>query len=1228
MFSNPLFETGSRENINESFDTYNENFSFKPPQGEVLLEQARTSINNLMLKFDKPKKGEKKEEEEDDFRLLTESFMINLDKLNASQITMKPLDIDLNEKSPYKQQFSEQQTSGSPIKFQPMPSLSPILLQKSDNFQQKPLVLTADETPKGFSQKFPSNISQQNENFTMTNEIKTQNLETQNKFLEQSLEKLHDDHNHLLSVNEGLHQKIRALEAEKTQIFQKNMDDLANIQSLSQQLRLYQDQTSNNSQEFVMKKQALTLQYEKQIQELKDTIRLNEDLLRKSVNKDTLYEALQVQMDGFQTSNKNLQGQLNEVLNMLDNSKEKFIEKEASLMRMIETLQREVEGYRLKEANYTEELRKLKKIKEFYEENHELNERKLKEYEVLLERKEGEITRYRSFEMEYETMKQGLEKNTHELQDKYYENEEDLLKYRTENQALEGMNKELKHNIEMLTDSLKSLQKKFEDNEGALVEKEMGYRDKYMRIEELYKNSKEIIENYNRQLEDYKMEKELLIKQLFEERSRNQQERMSFSDQKRFYEENMKKYEGGVMEKEHKIKDLMNDLIQKESFIRMSTNDKNQEFERIKNEYFKLLEKKEAEIKEIRMKNEVFSNEREVLAMKIRDLDQGIMDREGVIRSYDRKSKEYEEKMKKMHEENERILRETKEMHQHKTLLLETKIQQLQENFDRLSKQIQGETEIKREYDEKIKRAELITSSPNKSFNPFVKESPEKKLTVQSEIRNVSKEMHKEYQKIGQKDNLEVMRENIGKSLEKVNYNKDSYNYNIDSQKTFQKDNYSFNVDSQKPIQRENLSNNYNKDLYYKESQKEPNKDYYYKDLHKESPKEPKKDLIYEAKTLGNPTIRSPEPSNIKQTYTYEQKSSSNQGFSDPSHISYDQKTYTTTKGHSDTHKFITTSQDKTNKKTDVFIKKETIREEEIVQEVTNLKNEVFEVLKQYQKLLAAIQVKKVSSGNLKKYIGDNLHNIFLNYSKILFIFFKPNENFVNLLNLNLYIDKPEEIKRKIFSKSQYLSFKDIYLQTGGIKEKEINEMMRNCNDFILEFYEFIKRKPENQAHQNKIQPKPSRESTKISELYCGKCNGVFPIEIYRTHITTCDFYKGGKIYEEDVLTKNVSFSVKNQRFSLMKLSEMMGYRINELTDGESKQKVMNLISNVRSLNIDEYREHLTRDVKELINMKIPNNNNDGSFGVLLNRFLTVLENKKEIGVEPANNHLDNIHSD
>ena len=60
MFTNPLFE-GSKDNTNESFDTYHENFTFKTvPQGEVLLDQARNSINNLMLKFEKPKKNDKK----------------------------------------------------------------------------------------------------------------------------------------------------------------------------------------------------------------------------------------------------------------------------------------------------------------------------------------------------------------------------------------------------------------------------------------------------------------------------------------------------------------------------------------------------------------------------------------------------------------------------------------------------------------------------------------------------------------------------------------------------------------------------------------------------------------------------------------------------------------------------------------------------------------------------------------------------------------------------------------------------------------------------------------------------------------------------------------------------------------------------------------------------------------------------------------------------------------
>ena len=1179
MFTNPLFENNaSREITNESFDdTYNENYTFKPPQNEVLLEQARNSINNLMLKFDKPKKegNPRREEEEDDFKLLSESFLINLDKLNASHISMKPMDIDLNAASPHKHISSISQVQN---KLEQTQTVSPILQQRpvhQTGFgaqNQKPLEEVQSKPQVTLNQQSPEEIR------------KIQNLENQNRFLEQTLEKFHQDQNHLLGENENLQRRIRELELEKSKISQKNMEDLANIQSLTQQLRVYQEQTSQTSQEFLIKKQGLTQQYERQIQELRETIQLNEDLLRKSINKETLYEAVKVQMEDLQRSNNELQGRLSEVLTMLETSRDKFNDKERSLMGMIETLQKENENYRVKEMEYGEEIKKLREGKDYFEENHEKYERRIREFTVLLERKEAELMRYRGVEAEFETMKAGLEKNTHELQNKYYENEEALLRFKTENMALEGVNRELKQNIDMMNETLKSLKRKMEENDGVTVEKEMGYRDKYMKLETLYKNSKEIIENYSSQLEDYKMEKELLIKQLFEEKSRNQQERMSFTDQKRYYEENMKKFEGGIQDKEGKIKHLMNDLLQKESFIRNSIYDKNQEFERIKNEYLKLMENKEKEMQEIRAKTEILLQEKESAGAKAKEIDQTILEKEGIIRSYERKVKEYEQNIKTIQEDNERILRETREMQQHKTLLLENKVQQLQENLDRMSKQVLGESQLRKEYEEKVRNYEMkvniqgSSSSVNvnktnisnvqatsvgRSFNPFFRESPESKgvVQIQSEIRvSPTTEIEKNYANFRQSD----IRSNNEKDLQKLNYNRESYGfYSPDPQKNIiKKETVQSNVNMEvftSPSETIKIKNNEN--IYLKEKE-------YNKDIYRESSKSGYNTENF--KYVNSPPIHTQTPetlTNQKQTYVMDNKTFKNQE-----------------------------TKPEIQKKPDIFLKKDTIREEEIFQEVTKLKNEVFEALQNYQKVLAAIQVKKVSSSNLKKYIGDNLQHVFLDYSKILFVFFKPNENFINLLNLNLYIDKPEEIKKKIFSKNQYLSFKDIYLQTGGPKEKEINEMMANCNDFILEFYEFIKRKIEKETHYKvKIaQSNQNTETSKATELYCGRCNGVFPMEIYRTHITTCDIYKG--------------VEVKNTNNSIAKICENLGNHINEFQDSESRQKIMNLISNVKSLKIEDYRDYLIRDVKEMLGIK---NMSNGLFAVL-SRLLTVLENKKE----------------
>jgi len=139
----------------------------------------------------------------------------------------------------------------------------------------------------------------------------------------------------------------------------------------------------------------------------------------------------------------------------------------------------------------------------------------------------------------------------------------------TKLKGLETENNELKQILNQLQDSFSISNSNLEQKDSFLMEKESAFREKYQRLEDLYTNSKEIIDSYKKEMEDYKLEKDLLIKQLLEEKSRNQQERVSFSGQRTIFEETARKYEQGINEKEQKIKGLIDDLTQKEFFIRI-----------------------------------------------------------------------------------------------------------------------------------------------------------------------------------------------------------------------------------------------------------------------------------------------------------------------------------------------------------------------------------------------------------------------------------------------------------------------------------------------------------------------------------------------------------------------------------------------------------------------------------------------------------------------------------
>jgi hypothetical protein len=208
-------------------------------------------------------------------------------------------------------------------------------------------------------------------------------------------------------------------------------------------------------------------------------------------------------------------------------------------------------------------------------------------------------------------------------------------------------------------------------------------------------------------------------------------------------------------------------------------------------------------------------------------------------------------------------------------------------------------------------------------------------------------------------------------------------------------------------------------------------------------------------------------------------------------------------------------------------------KEIDILRDANGVKEKVMRTLQKYEKLLEAIGERQVE---LNKYFADDLENVLQSYGKLICANFKENEEFLKDFKLNRV------------SKSDIFELREVYLQTGGENEKEINEIARNTSDFLIEFWHL---KAENRKNRHKLLAKAMKKTVinKKINFFCHKCEQ--QIESF-SHIEKC-------IESSPKNEDNLSLSSLKATKSLkvLKVLERLNSKMSNIKN--SKVKIINI---------------------------------------------------------------------
>ena len=1151
IFSNPMFSDPAPDEDEKPEPR-------KSQASQEIMNQARSSVNSILSKFKPGGKGPKKDKE-----TLNKPLETLLEETQHGEET-----IDKNIS------IIESESEISKLKYE-----NSLL-----GFTNKELLVKLDESEKEMH-NLKDFLKTSDEKIAALNQ-RLMEEEGRYQGVSEDLVRIEEDNRRLLELENGL--KGHLMEKEKeTEDYVKSLKEKENVikeieqnfKALNSRLEeerskltgFYEDQitglkdkikTMESSIESFISKESFinemhnTLEKEKanfqsnlqmfeetlsardhKIQELQGILAQKENLLLRlegnkvlmSSEKQEISQEIQVLTEKYETDineykqrEQALMQENRELLDNFENKRNEFIKKEEILIEEKKSLE---EGIRLKDI-------------ELYQEKEGICEERLKlsnerlELEQKMRRIQQEIEDYQSKTNYLTTDNTSITLQLQELEaEKTAWLEE---KTHLESRLMEEKAKELTLFSNDLEAKTQTINVKLEE-----------YEIENLVIKEKASQLETHVQSLRSQLDGLSKEKEVLVRQLIEEKQQFQKEKQAIIDQKRHYEANYKKIEGSIQEKETMIQELMGNLIEKESYIRNSVIEKDSEFSKLKENYEqeigfykkseaeknmiyenlmnkllqgeKLLQTKQNTLTYFQENYQKILKEKEALEAQLKTKSENLLvtnqkleNSQETLSNLDKRLKEYSKNLEMLQkdleargQEKENALKKVEETYELKLKTekstLEAKLREkevetlhLRQELNKQRLQLEEKAteatnkslRLEQEYQNKLLEISKGSEHTQKETMKKLEDLLEKKtkdLTAKEkrvyELEESIKSRDREIKEL--RDSNRELQEKVASFLkEKEAYLKENASFREQKLRVFearmQEMQVRFNGEIENlSMQKLRLREEYelkldtkNKELTELKSLRKTleeklliaTKD---KDL---STKEATllKDRLVKAGALGNEEtgnwitnvtkelkiecrMLQEEKKRLIEDYESRLKSKDDEIEALKQQRSEIHEEKVKKSGYNESP---TIDRSHHSKKQVSFKKKPLFKENEVFNDVNRLKEKVKGLLVCYQRLLDALKEKPNIDINLRKYLSEPVNEILKLYMKILSMYYEVSP--VDFFENNFFLRKAS-----LLSIDQCNNLQNGYLESGGNLEKDLNENMRNCLDFIIEFYSY-----------------------------------------------------------------------------------------------------------------------------------------------------------------------------
>jgi len=870
------------------------------------------------------------------------------------------------------------------------------------------------------------------------------------------------------------------------------------------------------------------------IQELQSTLAQKEDILFKlegnkaviSSEKEgisqeiiSLTEKLENERAEFQRKEEAVMQENRELLDMLDEKKMELSNKEEAFQLERKTFEESIrlkdqELYSEKEGVYEEKLKLSNERLEL--------EQKLRKVQGDLEENLQKVTR--------------LTEETQRLSDTVTEYENEKTKWLEEKADLETkLLEEKAKDLTMFSTDLEAKSQHFNVKIEEMDIENLVLKEKIQHFENQISNLKNALESANK-------DKEAVVRQLIEEKQQNNREKEYLSEQKKLVESSLKKFEGSIHEKETMIQELMGNLIEKESYIRNSTIEKDSELSKIKENYeqeigfYKKNEQEKNQIYENLMNKlvqgeKLLQTKQNTLQYFQENYQKILKDKENIegqlkqkseqlfqsnqkcesfqetLGSLEKRLKEYSKNVESLQKELDTKLAEkdtqVKKTEETWDLRLRTEKSQLEAKLrekemdilhsrqemnkqklsleEKLAESSSKILRLEQDYQHKLMDISKGSESAQKDSMKKLEDLLEKKtkdLAMKerriSELEDYMKSRDKEVKELGASNR--ELQEKVSVFLrEKEAFLKENASFRESKLKVFEARMQEMQVRFNNEIETLNLSKLRIRDEYETKldvKQKELNE---IKSIKKALDEKvmilsKDKELAYRESTLlkerlgksgglnneetGNWITNITKELKIENRLLQDEKKRLVEEYE--ARLRNKEDEINSLKEQATELMEIHREKPKMHGNSPVvvqkvaqFHKKPLFKENEIFNDVNRLKDKVKNVLIRYQRLLEALKDKQNVEINLRKYLTGPVNEILKLYMKILMMYYETNPSD--------YFAHEGLLKKKagLFSLEQCQILQEAYLESGGNLEKDVNENMRNCLDFIIEFHGF-----------------------------------------------------------------------------------------------------------------------------------------------------------------------------